>query len=1193
MRLSRTALIGIALSVALMGQSLLGQAGGGGSTAGGPFDRLHFRSIGPSIMSGRISDFAVYEANTSIFYVSTAHGGVWKTESNGALFAPVFDKNGLMSIGDVTISQKDPNLVWVGTGEGNNRQSISWGDGIYKTTDGAKTWKNMGLTHSYHINRIVIDPNDNNVVFVAAQGNLFGPGGERGVYRTSDGGATWKQVLKVDDDTGANEVVMDPTNPKILYASTYQRRRSQCCMNGGGPGSGIWKSTDGGDNWTRLTNGVPAGSLGRIALDVYRKSPNILYAQIEAEAPAGGRSGGSAGNAPGESGTYRSDDGGASWRKTSSNDVRPMYFSQIRVDPNNPDRVITGGVRMYLSTDGGTTFNPADPTEHDDKHALWWDPNNSNHILIGTDGGAYVSYDMTRTFIFYPNIVAGLFYHVGFDYEYPYNVCGGMQDNYDWCGPSAVRTRGGIPADRWQSIQGGDGFVAIIDARDSHIVYAETQDGNTMRHNKITGESKSIRPSAQNVVNAVAGEPNYRFNWDTPMMFSPTDPGVLYIAGNRVFRSTDRGDSWTAISPDLTTNADRNQVVTMAVKGSDVRISKDDGIAAWPTLVSFAESPKVPGLYFAGSDDGVVSMSKDAGKTWDKTLADRLPGFVKGAWTSKVMPSRYDAATVYIASDAHRLGDYETHVWVSNDTGATFRSLNGNLKGEAIKTLTEDQRNPDVIYAGAETGLFVTLDRGKNWQRIDANYPNVRTDEITLHPRDNAMLLATHGRAIWILDHISPIQEYAAAQAAASGAKLFSIDPALEWKSFDDKNDEFWGHQYFMGENPPGEAVIQYYLKNTAKDAKLTIADAAGKMIRELPLAGNRLEPGIQTACWDFRVEPLNDNAAAAAAAAGRGAPGGGGAGAGGGGAAGGGGGGGGRRGAAGGGSPTSPLPQPEPGFSSANVCGGGAGGFGGGGGRGGGGGPQGPLVPAGNYNVTLSVDGKTIESKAMKVVMDPAIQMSEAQQKRYFDMAMELHDLQRRGTQMKDALTPLDTQVKDAATKVADSKSVPAAVKTQFTEFEKDLNAIGEKFGVGATGGGGRGGRGGGGGGGGRGGAAGGGRAGGGGAAAAGAGAAAANATAAPVPDPAQAGGAGFGGFGGGAANANDLVAKAGTVKGSIMAFSEMPSATVTKQYDDVRVALPKAISDANAFLITRATAMSATLKKYDIELKVPAPIK
>jgi hypothetical protein len=440
-----------------------------------------------------------------------------------------------------------------------------------------------------------------------------------------------------------------------------------------------------------------------------------------------------------------------------------------------------------------------------------------------------------------------------------------------------------------------------------------------------------------------------------------------------------------------------------------------------------------------------------------------------------------------------------------------------------VKTLTEDQRNPDVLYAGTETGLFVTLDRGKNWQRLNGNYPNVRTDEITLHPRDNAMLLATHGRAIWILDHISPIQEYAAAQAAASGAKLFSIDPALEWKAFDDKNDEFWGHQYFMGENPPSDAVIQYFLKNTAKDAKLTIADAAGKSIRELPLAGNRLESGIQTACWDFRVEPI---AQAGAAPAGRGGPGGGGAGAG----------GGGRRGAAGGG-PNSPLPQPEPGFGAMNPCAGGGAGFGGGGGRGGGGSPQGPLVPGGTYTVTLVVDGKTIESKPLKVVMDPAVQMNDAQQKRYFDIVMDLHDMQRRGSAAREAVTPLETQMTDAAPKVNDAK-VPAAVKTQFADLNKELAALREKLGM----------------------------------------------VGAATP-PAG------GGRGGGPVQ-NDVISKIGSVKSGIMAFSEMPSATMLKQYDDVKTAFPKAISDTNAFLL-HAMTVSQALKKYDITLTVPAPIK
>ena len=1186
-RSCRFVLIGVALLFVFAGQGLVGQAPGGASVAD-QFEKLHFRSIGPASMSGRITDFAVYEANPAIFYVGSAHGGLWKTTNNGTTFTPEFQDQGLMSVGDVTVSQSNPDLVWLGSGEGNNRQSISWGDGIYKSTDGGKTFKNMGLRQSYHINRIAIDPQDNNIVFVAAQGALFGPGGDRGIYKTTDGGATWKQTLKVDDDTGANEVVMDPTNNKILYASTYQRRRTQCCMNGGGPGSGLWKSTDGGDTWTRLKNGIPSGSLGRIGLDIYRKSPNILYACIEAEGPAAGAGrgagGGGAANAPGggESGVYRSDDAGASWHKTSATNPRPMYFSQIRVDPNSPDRVLMGGVRLTLSTDGGKTFNPADPTEHDDKHAIWWDPTNSDHILIGTDGGAYVSWDLTQTWVFFPNIPVGLFYHIGYDLEYPYSVCGGMQDNYDWCGPSAVRTRNGISNDRWQSIQGGDGFVAIIDQRDSRIVYSETQDGNTMRHNKVTGESKSIRPASQNVVNAqpgdgVPGPGAYRFNWDTPMVFSPTDPGVLYIAGNKVFRSLDRGDSWTAVSPDLTTNANRNDVVTMGVKGSDIRISKDDGIAAWPTISTFAESAKQPGLYYAGTDDGTLSVSKDGGKTWDKALADRLPGFVKGAWISKVAPSRYDAGTVYVTSDAHRLNDYDTHIWGSTDFGATFRSLNGNLKGEAIKTLTEDQRNPDVLYVGAETGIFVSLDRGKSWQRLKANLPTVRVDEITLHPRDNAMLVATHGRSLWILDHLSPIQEYAATAAGTADAKLFAIDPALEWKPFHDRNDEFWGHQFFVGENPPYDAVIQFYLKKPVTEVQFKITDALGKDVRELTVPGAGLTVGIEAACWDLRVDPIPGPAGGTAP--GRGAPGGGAAGAAGGGGRGGAGGGRGGR-AAG---PGGPQPQPEPGYSAMNPCGAAPAGAGGGGGRGGGGSLQGPLVAPGTYTVALMVDGKTLDTKPMRVVMDPQVAMTDAQRRRYFDMQMELHDLQRRGTQVTNALTPLYTQMTDAAAKVKDAKNVPAPVKAEFDALSKEFDSLRTKFGVGLAAGGGRGG--------GRGGGAatGGGR---GAPAAAGGGAGGGGVTSTVdvvTNTPAQ----GAGGPGGaGNPGPEDLVARAGTVKGAIMAFTEMPSEAVVKQYTDVKTALPKAITDANAFLL-KAMTMSQTLKKYDITLTVPAPVK
>ncbi len=1164
-------------------------------------------SIGPAQASGRVSDIAVYEANPATFWVGSAHGGVWKTTNNGATFTPQFQHNGSMSVGDLAVSQKNPDLVWLGTGEPNNRQSTGFGDGVYKSTDGGTTWKLMGLPTSRHIGRIVIDPVDDNIVLVAAVGLLWGPGGERGVYKTTDGGATWKAVLTVDENTGANDLVMAASDRRTLYASMYQRQRSQCCMNGGGPGSGIYKSTDGGDNWTKLTNGLPTVNLGRIALDVYRASANIVYAEVQAEGAAGGgrgaggggagagggRGGAAAGAAgagaaqgaaapapaaaPGAEGIYRSDDGGANWRRVGNNpDGRAMYFSQVRVDPNNPDRVLVASVRMSMSSDGGRSFAPVDQPVHDDKHAIWWNPANSSHVIIGTDGGVYQTWDMTKTWMWSPNLSIATFYHVGYDLEYPYNVCGGMQDNYNWCGPSAVRTSNGITNDRWHQVQGGDGFVTIMDQRDWRVVYTESQDGNLTRRNRVTGESKSIRPGAGNTTDNHGGGA-YRFHWDTPLQWSMSEPNVLIAAGNKVFKSADRGDSWTAISPDLTSNSVRNDQVIMGVKVTDVRIANNDGVASWPAIVTVGESAKMPGVYYAGTDDGVVSMTKDGGKTWDKTLADRMPGFVKGGFVSEVVASRFDAGTVYVTQDAHRLNDFDTHMWVSNDFGATFRSMNANLKGEIARSITEDLKNPDVLYLSAETGIFLTLDRGKSWRKLaGANFPNVRVDEITLHPRDNAMLIATHGRGIWILDHLEPIQELAQAKAAEADAKLFSPGQALQWRQWDDRNDEFWGHQYWVGENPPTQAVIQMYFKKPLTDVKLRITDALGKQVRDLPIPANRLQAGIQSVCWDMRVDPIVAGGAAAAPGAG---PGGGGpGGAAGAGAAGGaaargagagGAGGGGGRGGGG-------VPQPAAGYMPENPCGGGAGG---GGGRGGGGGgaTAGPMVLPGTYNVALIVAGKVIETKPLKIVGDPELQ-TDANRKHATDVAMDLHEIQKRGQLAADALGSVDSQMADVSTKVKASKA-PDAVKTQFDAFAKEFDAVKAKFGVGAAaGGGGRGA-----GAGGRGGAAAGG-AGAPGAAGAGAGGAA--------PDMAALAAQFGGGRGGGAPDPQNVLGRVGSLKGDIVGFGDMVSDTQLKQYNELKLAMPKAVADANA-VITKAMTMSQTLKKYDVTLTVPAPIK
>jgi photosystem II stability/assembly factor-like uncharacterized protein len=1118
------------------------------STGTGPFDSLHFRSIGPAAMSGRISDLAVYEPNPAIFYVGTAHGGVWKTTNNGTTFEAQFQNNGLMSIGDVTVSQSNPDLIWVGTGEANNRQSTSWGDGVYKSTDGGKTYTSMGLKTTRAINRIVIDPRNNETVFVASPGSLFGPGGERGVYKTTDGGKTWKQSLKVDDDTGANDLVMDPTNSQVLWASTYQRRRTACCMNGGGPGSGIWKTTDGGETWTRMKAGIPEGSLGRIALDVYRKHPNVLYSLIEGPAagrgrgpgafPAppeeaagaaggGGQGGGRGGGGPlnaDPTGLYRSDDAGVTWRKVNNANPRPMYFSQVRVDPNDDEVVIFGGVDLQMSLDGGKTVNTqAASTIHSDHHAIWIDPSNSSHVIIGNDGGLAASYDQAKTWVFFPNLPVGLFYHVSVDNAIPYNVCGGMQDNYDWCGPSQVRGSAGIANYEWTTVQGGDGFVTIQDPTDYRIAYSESQDGNMVRLDRVTGESISIRPQPG------PGEPPFRWNWDTPLVFSPHDPKVLYAAGNKIFKSTDRGLTWTAISGDITGAVNRDDVVTMGVKGSDIGVARNDGIQANSTITTFAESPKRSGVYYAGTDDGHITMSRDSA-AWKDNMYSRLPGAPPGAWISKVAPSKFDEGTVYSTIDAHRQDDYGTYMYVSHDFGQTWQSIAANLKDVTIKTITEDPKNPDVLYAGAETGLYVSIDRGKSWNYVRANLPSVRIDEIVVHPRDNALVLATHGRAIWILDRLEPIQEYAAAQAKAADAHLFTPPPtAMFRRPARDKNYEFWGSQTFFGENPPQAAVISWYQKKPVGDLKIQIKDAAGREVREIsgPVLENYNKAGIHSACWDLRVQAAPNPTLAAEGAPGRGGRQGGG--------------GGGGAGGGGGGRAGGQNPPADP-FGAGCGGGGGRGGGGGGGGAAfgaGGGGNPGPFALPGTYQVALVVDGKAVDTKPLKVAADPEVVLTELERKRMYDQAMEMHDLQKRGAPIATDIATMTRQVAEIKSALGSRSDVPADVKTSFEAFDKELTVLAPKW-VQPPGAGGRG------------------------------------------------GGGGGGGRGGGAGE--NVLAQAGQAKNGLTA-GMLPGEQTTRAYNDAKTKFPKAVAEANA-LFTKAGPLSASLAKYNLTLTAPPQI-
>ncbi|HEY7288688.1 MAG TPA: hypothetical protein VH583_02540 [Vicinamibacterales bacterium] len=1118
----------VALAIGLTAQTLIGRAGQASPAArdagGGPFDTLHFRPIGPASMSGRISDLAVYEADPSIFYVGTAHGGVWKTTNSGTTFEAQFQSEGLISIGDVTVSQSNPDLVWVGTGESNNRQSTSWGDGVYKSTDGGKTFTNMGLKTSLFINRILIDPRDNDTVFVAATGSLWGSGGERGVYKTTDGGKTWKRTLFVDEDTGANDLVMDPTNVKILYASMYQRRRSACCMNGGGPGSGIWKSTDGGDTWTRLKGGLPDEPMGRIGLDLSRKRPNILYAIVEGQAPA--RGAGPAEPAPQgggrgatvatgvdatPTGLYRSDDAGATWKKVNNENPRPMYFSQVRVDPNDPDVVFYAGVKLHRSLDGGKTVTlNATQSIHDDVHAIWIDPSNSQHVIIGNDGGVAVSWDQAKTWNFVNNLPVGLFYHASVDNATPYNICGGMQDNYVWCGPSAVRGAVGIANFNWATMQGGDGFVALQDPGDPRVAYSESQDGNMVRIDRVTGETMSIRPLPEQ------GEQPLRWNWDTPLVMSSHDPHVIFAAANKVFRSSNRGLNWESSGTDLTSNANRDDVVTMGVKGGDIRIAKDDGIEAWPTIVSFSESAKRSGVLYSGTDDGNVQVSRDSGRSWTN-ITSNIPGLPKGIWVSELVPSRFDEATVYATFDGHRQNEFGTYIYVSHDFGQTWQAANGSLKDQVVKTLTEDTKNPDVLYIGTETGLFVSVDRAKNWTRVKANLPTVRVDEIVIHPRDNAMILATHGRALWVLDHLEPIQEYAAAQASTADAKLFTPPPfAMYRRPARDRNYEFWGDQTFYGENPPAAAVISWLNRKPVKDVKIRITNAAGREIREI--SGDVLAksgaPGIQTACWDLRVQPLPTPPSTEGRGRGgrEGREG--------------------REGRAGAGregeaaNPESQQPPSTAGAGCTPPPTGGGGGFGGG--------PQlaGPVVIGGVYNVTLIADGKTIETKPIRVNDDPEVVLTAAERKHQFDMAMEIHAIQPELNEASAAFGSLNRQVNELTTTLDKRNDVPADVKSSLDAFKKELAGLAPK-----------------------------------------------------LTAPQGRGGGGRGGA------TDSLSAKANQAKNALMGGMTVGEQTV-RAYTEVKAQTPKSIADLNAIL-PKATTLSESLAKYDLTLEVPKAVK
>ena len=769
------------------------------------------RAIGPAVMAGRTIDFAVYEQDPAIFYVASASGGLLKTVNAGTTWENVFDRQNTVSIGDFAINPHDPNVVWVGTGEANNRQSSSWGDGIYKSTDGGKTWKNMGLRESHHIGRIVVNPNETDIVYVAALGHLWGPNRERGVFMTNDGGLTWQHVLAISEDAGAVDIIMDPSNPKVLYAATYQRRRTSRGFSGDGPGGGIHKTVDGGRTWRKLTNGLPTGDIGRIGLDIYRRDPNIVYAIVEAQ---GG-------------GVFRSEDKGESWTKMNSYNPRPSYYSQLRIDPNDEKRIYVLNQNLGLSDDGGRTFREdAARGVHLDHHAMWIDPRNSRHLIRGNDGGVWVSRDRSANWEHLNNYATGQFYHISVDMQTPYWVYGGMQDNASWAGPSAVRDRVGILNQRWIQMLSCDGMFTLSDPNDHNTIYTNCQNGRIVRYDMKTGERKAVQPQL------APGEPPLRWNWTTPIVISPFDTKTLYTGANKVFKSIDRGHSWAAVSPDLTTQTAVERGLTETGFGN---------------ITALSESTKRAGLIYAGTDDGNVHVTRDGGKNWTN-LTSRVQGVAKMIYVSRLTPSAADAGTVYASFDGHRSDDFKPYVFASTDFGATWKSITSNLPSGSVYTIKEDVKNPSVLYVGTEFGVFVSIDRGASWTRWTA-VPTVAIYELVVHPRENDLVLGTHGRSILVIDDISPVQQLNQS-ILASNSHLFDMRAATAF--IPNETGWFVGGRDFVGPNPEFGAYINYYLKSPVSEAvKVTVSDAGGSVVREL--TGPK-QAGIHRVVWDLRT---------------------------------------------------------------------------------------------------------------------------------------------------------------------------------------------------------------------------------------------------------------------------------------------------------------------------------------------------
>lgn len=838
---------------------------------------LAFRNIGPAVMSGRISDIAIHPQKRHVWYVAVGSGGVWKTENAGTTWTPIFDGQPSYSIGCLALDPKNPDVVWVGTGENVSGRHVGYGDGVHKSLNGGQTWTNMGLRRSEHIARILIDPRDSNVVYAAAEGPLWSPGGERGLYKSEDGGRTWKQSLEISKDTGVASVELDPSNPDVLYAAAYQRRRTVAAFMGGGPESGIYKSDDAGKTWRKLTVGLPKGDMGKIGLAVSPIDPAVVYATVEA--------------GPEERGFYRSADRGESWEKRNSyisGGTGPHYYQEIFADPNRFDRVYQMDPPLMVTDDGGKTFRRVnEKNKHGDNHAMALVPGDPDYILNGSDGGVYETRDGARTWRFFDNLPVTQFYKIALDNARPfYNVHGGTQDNGSQLGPSRTLNSHGIGNADWTITYGADGYASAVDPTNPDIIYLEWQEGNLLRYDRKSHEAVYISPRPE------PGEPPFRFNWDSPVIVSPHSPTRIYYAGQYVFRSDDRGDSWTRISPDLTRNIFRLERPIMGRTWSVDALWDHGAMSMFSTVTTLSESPLVEGLIYAGTDDGLIQVTEDGGKTWRRV--EKIPGVPEAFFVNEIKASPVSKDSVFAAVDNHKTGDTRPYLLRSDDRGRTWVSVSGDLPDRTLVwAVAQDHVDKDLVFAGTEFGIFVTLDGGKRWHKLGGGVPTISFRDLEIQERESDLVGGSFGRGIFILDDYSPLREIDDKKLQAE-AHLFAVKKALMYvplRPIDSDAKGCLGDGFFTAPNPPFGAVFTFYLKESLKTSAearreeekklrdsgksipfpgwdklraeeaeekpqivLTVRDAEGRVVRRLSGPAGK---GIHRVAWDLRYPPV------------------------------------------------------------------------------------------------------------------------------------------------------------------------------------------------------------------------------------------------------------------------------------------------------------------------------------------------